>query len=75
MLCNFDEFQVYDFETQMDSPVGTVALAVLPEKFGPLAFLFPGSPAPVFDNDHFAVPREAAARIFESSARGAQSCA
>ena len=64
VLCNFDEFHVYDFETQMDSPVGTVALAELPEKFGPLAFLFPGSPAPVFDNDHIAVTREAAVKIF-----------
>ena len=22
ILCNFDEFEIYDFETQMDSPVG-----------------------------------------------------
>src|SRR5450756_2890476 len=25
VLCNFDEFRVYDFETQMDAPVDTVA--------------------------------------------------
>jgi len=59
-LCNFDEFWVYDFETQMDSPVGRVALVDLPEQFGPLAFLFPSQPKPVFDNDHVAVTREAA---------------
>ncbi len=63
VLCNFDEFWVYDFETQMDSPVGCVALADLPEHFGPLAFLFPGQPKPVFDNDHVAVTREAAANL------------
>ncbi len=63
VLCNFDEFQVYDFETQMDSPVGRVALVDLPEHFGPLAFLFPGQPKPVFDNDHVAVTREAAANL------------
>ncbi len=63
VLCNFDEFWVYDFETQMDSPVGRVALADLPEHFGPLAFLFPGQPKPVFDNDHVAVTREAAANL------------
>ncbi len=44
----------------MDSPVGRVALTDLPEHFGPLAFLFPGQPKPVFDNDHVAVTREAA---------------
>ena len=63
VLCNFDEFQVYDFETQMDSPVGRVALADLAGHFGPLAFLFPGQPKPVFDNDHVAVTREAAANL------------
>lgn len=63
VLCNFDEFQVYDFDTQMDSPVGRVALVDLPEHFGPLAFLFPGQPKPVFDNDHVAVTREAAANL------------
>ena len=63
VLCNFDEFWVYDFETQMDSPVGRAALADLPEHFGPLAFLFPGQPKPVFDNDHVAVTREAAANL------------
>jgi len=40
VLCNFDEFWVYDFETQMDAPVDKVTLADLPERYGPLAFLF-----------------------------------
>ena len=60
ILCNFDEFHIYDFETQMDSPVGCVTLVELPEHFGPLAFLFPGQPKPTFDNDRVAVTREAA---------------
>ena len=60
ILCNFDEFHIYDFETQMDSPVGRVTLAELPGRFGPLAFLFPGQPKPTFDNDRVAVTREAA---------------
>ncbi len=60
VLCNFDEFHVYDFETQMDSPVGTVSLAELPEHYGPLNFLFPGQPAPHFQNDRVAVTRDAA---------------
>ena len=60
VLCNFDEFRVYDFETQMDSPVDTVALAELPARFGPLAFLAPGQPDPTFGNDRVAVTRKAA---------------
>jgi hypothetical protein len=63
VLCNFDEFQVYDFETQMDRPVATVALADLPTNYGALAFLLPGQPAPVFTDDHVAVTRDAAAKL------------
>lgn len=60
VLCNFDEFEVYDFETQMDSPVGSLKLEELAEHYGPLAFLFPGHPKPRFQNDRVAVTREAA---------------
>jgi hypothetical protein len=60
VLCNFDEFHVYDFETQMDSPVGIARLDTLADHYGPLNFLFPGQPKPVFDNDRIAVTREAA---------------
>lgn len=63
VLCNFDEFHVYDFETQMDTPVGRTKLADLPDHYGPLAFLFPGQPKPVFDNEHVAVTREASAKL------------
>lgn len=60
VLCNFDEFHVYDFETQMDSPVGRATLAELPDHYGPLNFLAPGQPKPVFDNDRVAVTKQAA---------------
>jgi SAM-dependent methyltransferase len=60
VLCNFDQFSVYDFETQMDSPVDTVMLVDLPERFGPLAFLFPEDVKPVFGNDQEQVTRDAA---------------
>ena len=39
VLCNFDEFRVYDFDTDLDAPKDTVALKDLPERWGPLAFL------------------------------------
>ena len=60
VLCNFDQFWVYDFETQMDGPVDTVALAALPEHYGPLAFLFPEDVKPVFGNDQEQLTRDAA---------------
>ncbi len=63
VLCNFDEFWVYDFNRQMDVPVDTVKTADLPTRFGPLTFLFPGAERPVFGNDHEAVTREAASAL------------
>ena len=63
VLCNFDEFWVYDFETQMDSPVDKLALVDLPQRYGPLAFLFPTNEAPVFGNDQESVTRQAADKL------------
>lgn len=63
VLCNFDEFEIYDFETQMDAPVGRLALADLPMAYGSLAFLLPGHPTPIFHEDHVAVTRAAATRL------------
>lgn len=44
----------------MDTPVDTVKTTELPERWGPLAFLFPDNPKPTFGNDQVAVTREAA---------------
>jgi len=60
VLCNFDEFRVYDFTVQMDIPVDTVKLFDLPERYGPLAFLYPTQEKPVFGNNYEAVTRKAA---------------
>jgi SAM-dependent methyltransferase len=63
VLCNFDEFWVYDFDTQFDTPVDIVKLSDLPERYGPLAFMFPGDVAPVFGNHQETVTRQAADRL------------
>ena len=63
VLCNFDEFWVYDFETQMDTPVDQLAVEDLPSRYGPLAFLFPNREKPTFGNDQEAVTRQAADRL------------
>jgi len=63
VLCNFDEFWVYDFESQMDTPVEKLSLTDLPEKYGALNFLFPEPLAPVFGNHHEEVTRDAADKL------------
>jgi hypothetical protein len=60
VLCNFDEFWVYDFENQLDAPVDKLPLTELPNRFGPLAFLFPTHERPTFENNRETVTREAA---------------
>lgn len=63
VLCNFDEFWVYDFNSQMDSPVDRVRIEDLPTRFGPLGFLFPTPERPVFGDDHEEVTRDAADKL------------
>lgn len=74
VLCNFDRFDVYDFDRQLDEPVDTLPLSDLPGRYGPLAFLFPTGERPTFGNDRVAVTRDAAdllARCFNKlSSRG-----
>ena len=65
MLCNFDEFWVFDFETQMDVPVDKVKVQDLTTRWGALEFLFPTPLKPIFGNDHVAVTRKAADELAE----------
>ena len=60
ILCNFDEFWVYDFDNQIDTPLDKVRTVDLPKRYGPLAFLFPTPERPTFGNDQVAVTRKAA---------------
>jgi type II restriction/modification system DNA methylase subunit YeeA len=63
ILCNFDEFWIYDFDKQIDEPVDIVELADLPRRYTALNFLFPDDLAPIFRNDLEAVSREAADKV------------
>jgi type II restriction/modification system DNA methylase subunit YeeA len=63
VLCNFDEFWVYDFNHQIDEPVDRVPLDELPRRWEGLAFLLPEEARPAFGNDLVAVTRESAARV------------
>lgn len=63
ILCNFDEFWIYDFENQIDEPVDRILLVDLFEKWESIGFLLPQEVRPVFSNDLVAVTREAAADV------------
>jgi len=60
VLCNFDEFWVYDFDIDINEPQDIVRLDELASRYGPLAFLFPTGEPPTFKVDRLKVTREAA---------------
>jgi hypothetical protein len=60
VLCNFDEFWVYDLNTQINDPVHVLKTTELVKDWGALAFLFPKAEKPVFNNNNVEVTVEAA---------------
>ena len=63
VLCNFDEFWVYDLNLQLDEPVDRVTLKDLPRRWEVLGFLLPRPVEPTFGNDLVAVTRGTAAMV------------
>ncbi|MFN2477020.1 MAG: DNA methyltransferase [Chthoniobacterales bacterium] len=74
ILCNFDEFWIYDFNQQLYEPVERVNLRLLPESISAFNFMLPAERKPIFGNNRVEVTRRAAdlmARVFrEILARG-----
>jgi hypothetical protein len=69
VLCNFDEFWIYDFNLQLHDPMDRVRVDELLDRYEALNFLFPDEKTPIFDNDRVAVTRMAAdkvAQVFNS---------
>jgi SAM-dependent methyltransferase len=65
MLCNFDEFWIFDFENQVDEPVDKISLEQLPERSGALTFMEIGGMRPVFQNNQVEVTDRSARRLGE----------
>jgi len=66
MLCNFDEFWIYDFRKQSEEPIEKVALERLPERAGAFTFMNPElDRPPVFNNNLVSVTEKAAGRMGE----------
>ncbi len=65
LLCNFDEFWIFNFDIQLDTPVDVVPLEQLPERAGAFAFMECGDKTPVFRNNQVEVTERAARRMGE----------
>lgn len=62
VLCNFDEFLIYNWNLQKE-PLDRVPLEKFPEMWRSLAFLAPTQIEPIFGNNLVALTKEAADRI------------
>jgi type II restriction/modification system DNA methylase subunit YeeA len=65
ILCNFDEFWIFDFDIQLDTPIDQISLEQLPERAGAFAFMELGNKTPVFKNNQVEVTERAARRMGE----------
>ncbi len=63
VLCNFDEFWIYDFNIQIDTPVEYVALAELPDRVGAFGFMERVERRSVFGNNQVEITEKAARRL------------
>jgi SAM-dependent methyltransferase len=74
ILCNFDQFWIFDFDIQIDTPVDKISLEELPTRSGALAFMELGQKTPIFQNNQVEVTERAARRmgelLLELEARG-----
>ena len=67
ILCNFDEFWIYDFNTQLFDPVDRIPLGELPTSISAFNFLLPTPETPIFESTRVEVTRRGAdsmARVF-----------
>jgi hypothetical protein len=68
VLCNFNEFIIYDFAVQ-DEPLDRINIKDLPDRYTAFNFMFPKAETPVFQNNLEEATRESAdlvAKVFNS---------
>lgn len=63
VLCNFEEFWVYDFDQQIDEPMDKIALNALKDRISAFSFLLPEPKEPIFSNNRVEVTKDAANRV------------
>ncbi len=68
ILCNFNEFIIYDFAIQ-DEPLDRIKIKDLPDRYTAFNFMYPKAATPIFENNLEEVTRETAdlvAKVFNS---------
>lgn len=65
MLCNFDEFWIYDFDNQIDEPVDTIPLTKLPERASAFGFMGVSQQTPIFANNQIEITKDTARKMGE----------
>lgn len=65
LLCNFDEFWIYDFNAQLYTPLDQISLPQLPGRAGAFAFMEKGDRKPIFGNNQVEVTEKVARRMGE----------
>ena len=63
MMCNFDEFHIYDFDLQPDEPLDIIALKQLPARTPAFAFMESVARRPIFKNNQVEITEKAASRM------------
>ncbi len=65
ILCNFDEFWIYDFDNQLDDPVDIVSLTELPQRTSAFGFMELEEKTSVFRNNQVEITEKAARKMGE----------
>ncbi|MDA0266368.1 MAG: N-6 DNA methylase, partial [Cyanobacteria bacterium] len=65
LLCNFDAFWIYDFDTQIDTPIDQLTLEELPDRASTFGFMEVTEQKSIFGNNQVEVTEKAAARMGE----------
>jgi SAM-dependent methyltransferase len=65
ILCNFNEFWIFDFKNQVDEPVDRILLEQLPQGIGAFSFMEIGGKNPIFNNNQVEVTERTARRMGE----------
>jgi len=63
MLCNFDEFHIYDFDNQHDEPVDIIRLEELPKCEAAFSFMRGSKATPLFRNNQKEITEKAARQL------------
>lgn len=65
MLCNFEEFWLYDFNSQVDEPVDVIYLDDLPARASAFGFMEIENKTPIFQNNQIEVTQKTACKMGE----------